>query len=93
MGAQRENHLSNQYFKKIETLAALSLYGKNVKIATHHTVKDICDFARKNADSPKADLLALKDKLIAAAKHTHPSMSGYRSTLEYAASLIVIHKA
>lgn len=93
MGAQLENHLDNEYFKKIETLAALSLYGQNVKIATHHIVKDICHFARNNADNPKAYLLALKEQLSSAAKHTHPSMSGYKSTLEYAAWLITLHKA
>ena len=93
MGAQFENYLNNEYFKKIEALAALSLYGQNVKIATHHIVKDICDFAKRNSDNPKTYLLALKDQLTTAANRTHPSMSGYKSTLEYAAWLIAIHKA
>jgi hypothetical protein len=92
MSTQRKSYLNNEYFKKIEALAVLSLHGQNVKIATHHIVKDICDFARENADTQKVDLLALKDKLSSAAIHAHPSMSGYKSTLEYAASLIVIHK-
>lgn len=47
MGAQLENYFSNEYLKKIEALAALSLYGQNVKIATHRVVKDICDSAKK----------------------------------------------
>lgn len=92
MSAQLEKKINDEYFKKIETLAALSLYGQNVKIATHHIVKDICEFAKNNADNPKMYLLALKDQLTAMANRTHPSMPGYKSTLEYAASQIAIHK-
>lgn len=93
MSLQFQHCLDNEYFKKIETLAALCLYGQNVKIATHRAVTDVCDFARKNTDNPGSYLLALKNRLIAAANRTHPSMSGYKSTMEYAASLIAIHKA
>jgi hypothetical protein len=47
MQAPHKNCLEHDYFKKIETLAALSLYGQNVKIAIHNIVKDIYNFAEK----------------------------------------------
>ncbi|AIY41270.1 hypothetical protein LT85_2112 [Collimonas arenae] len=92
MSTQLEKISIDAYFKKIETLSALSLYGQNVKIATHHIVKDVCEFAKNNANNPNTYLLALKEQLTAMANRTHPSMPGYKSTMEYAASLIVIHK-
>lgn len=90
MGTQRENLFDDEYFKKIETLAALSVYGQNVKIAIHRIAKDACHSAAIKADDPKAYLLALKGQLTALADRTHPSMPGYKKTLEYAASLLVI---
>lgn len=93
MSVQLENCLNNEYLKKIEALAALSLYGQNVKIAIHHIVKDACSFAANQAGDPTMHLLAFKGRLTELAKRTHPSMPGYIKTLEYAASLVVVQPA
>ena len=92
MQAPHKNCLEHDYFKKIEALATLSLYGQNVKIAIHHIIKDAYDFSRKNSDNSEAYLLALRDQLTTVARRTHPSMPGYKTAFEYAASLIVISK-
>ena len=92
MSAQLEHCLNNDYFKKIEALAALSLYGQNVKIAIHHIVSDACSFAANQVGDPAMHLLAFKDRLTVLANRTHPSMPGYKKTLEYAASLVVVRQ-
>lgn len=88
-----ENCFIDECLDKIQTLAALSLYGDNVELAILVVIHDACRYLiLSKAGDPERNLLAFKEQLSKLAAHTHRSLPHYKKTLAYAASLIVIHQ-
>ncbi|WP_211441652.1 hypothetical protein [Collimonas humicola] len=78
---------------KIQTLAALSLYGDSVELEILVVIHDACRYLiLSKPGDPELNLLAFKERLAKLAAHTHRSLPHYKKTLAYAASLIVIHQ-
>jgi len=93
MNAHIENCLIDEYIDKIQTLAALSLYGDSVDLAILVVIHDACRYLiLSKPGDPERNLLAFKAQLGMLAADTHRSLPHYRKTLTYAASLIVIHQ-
>lgn len=93
MDVHIENCFIEECIDKIQTLAALSLYGESVDLAILVVIHDACRYLiLSKPGDPELNLLTFKEQLTSLANHTHSSLPNYRKTLAYAASLIVIHQ-
>jgi len=92
MDIQRESDLIDECINKIQTLAALALYGDNVELAVQIAINEVRHYySMIKTDESGANLLALKDRLNKLATFTHASLPDYRRTLQDAASAVIIN--
>ncbi|MQR01240.1 hypothetical protein [Glaciimonas soli] len=91
MDVQRESDLIDECINKIQTLAALALYGDNVELAVQVIINEARFYCSTiKTDESRANLLALKNRLNKLANFTHPSLPAYKKTLQFAASAVMI---
>lgn len=91
MNSYLNNNFIDTCIDKIQTLAALSIYGESVKMGVRVSLYKACDYLILNKiENTKSNLLILKERLMMLANATHSNLPNYKKVLIYAASLIDI---